>query len=162
MNTAGKKGKSGQQIALENHRRFQGWIAERDQANDWQDYWRGDKLSRTDIAAECGLGRSALRQNPAIKAELEALEARLRSQAAFALGDEKTRQNGVLMGVDDNSNEALTRRLMQSKSSAEKRIKALEEENAALKAQVSMLRQESRKYAHIDKHLEATGRMLHP
>lgn len=45
-------GKSGQQMAAGKLARFQLWIRDRELAKDWTDYWRGDKLSRTDIAAE--------------------------------------------------------------------------------------------------------------
>lgn len=36
---------SGQQIAKDNVLKFQSWIAEREVANDWRDYLRGDKLT---------------------------------------------------------------------------------------------------------------------
>ncbi|WP_194711276.1 VPA1267 family protein [Noviherbaspirillum soli] len=156
-------GKSGRQIALENVDRFRAWIAERDKSNDWADYWRGDKLSRTDIAAECGFNTAALRQNPTIKSDLEALEARLRGREASESSEGKeTPQNGSNEAEEANAIDSLTRRLMKSQSSAEKRVKALEEENAALKAQISMLREANKKYSFIDKYLEETGRMVRP
>lgn len=68
--------KSGQQIDASNAQRFNDWIAERGATNDWDDYIRHGKLNRSEIANECGFALSVVRQNPAVKAALEALEAR--------------------------------------------------------------------------------------
>ena len=68
---------SGQQLARDNLAKFQSWIAEREVTNDWHDYLRGDKLNRSEIAAECDFSLSVMRQNPAVKEALEALESRL-------------------------------------------------------------------------------------
>ncbi|RTL53142.1 MAG: hypothetical protein EKK46_09390 [Rhodocyclaceae bacterium] len=70
---------SGQQIAANNLQKFFAWIAERDATNDWTDYIRQGKLNRSELAAECGFALSVVRQNPAVKSALEALEARLLS-----------------------------------------------------------------------------------
>lgn len=40
------KGKSGQQIGAHNLQQLRKWINERDQSEDWADYWRSDKLRR--------------------------------------------------------------------------------------------------------------------
>ncbi len=71
-------GLSGQQIAKSNLLKFQKWIIQRDLANDWISYLRGEKLNRSEIASECCFSLSVLRQNPAIKDALESLEKRLR------------------------------------------------------------------------------------
>lgn len=89
-------GKSGAQKGMEALGRFRDWIAERDRAGDWDDYLRGGKLSRTDIAAECLFGTPAFRQNPGIRDELAALEARLGLQTVSEAADtEQTAHNGV-------------------------------------------------------------------
>lgn len=154
---------SGQQKAALNLQRFREWINERDTAGDWTDYWRGDKLSRTDVAEECGFGKSALQQNPALKAELSALEERLRVEMAFGtthLG--KTAQDGSNQATDANSDKAVASRLARAKASADQRVKNLEEENAALRAEVAALRENQKKLQHLDAHLAETGRMVHP
>jgi hypothetical protein len=45
-------GLSGQQIAKSNLLKFQKWIIQRDLANDWISYLRGEKLNRSEIASE--------------------------------------------------------------------------------------------------------------
>lgn len=70
---------SGREIAARNLIKFKEWVAERMAANDWPDYIRGDKLNRSELALECGFALSVVRQNPAIKESLKALEDHLRS-----------------------------------------------------------------------------------
>ncbi|MBT9508197.1 hypothetical protein [Rhodoferax sp.] len=60
--------------------RFNAWVADRDNATDWDDYLRAGKLNRSEIATECGFGRAALQQNPALSVALESVEARLIAQ----------------------------------------------------------------------------------
>lgn len=69
---------SGQQLAASNLQRFLTWIEERDVVNDWSVYIRQGKLNRSEIASECGFALSVVRQNPAVKTAMEALEERLR------------------------------------------------------------------------------------
>ena len=40
------------------------------------------------------------------------------------------------------------------------RVKALEEQNASLKAEVASLRERLRRFEHLDDHLSRTGRLL--
>lgn len=147
---------SGPQLAKENLRKFQSWITERESANDWHDYLRGDKLNRSEIAAECCFALSVLRQNPAVKNALEALEERLTT-----LGITQS-----LKAARDASNEAaaaeivIDKRIMAAKGRAEARVKALEEQNASLKAEVASLRDRLRRFEHLDDHLGRTGRLL--
>lgn len=47
---------SGQQHAVRSVEAFDSWIKDRDAAGDWLEYVRGDRLSRSEIAAECGFG----------------------------------------------------------------------------------------------------------
>ncbi len=155
------RGKSGPQMAADNLARFQFWIRDREHAKDWDDYWRGDKLSRTNIAAECGFGTSALRQNPAIKAQLEALETRLKEEMTGCTSAKKTSQN-TSNQADDISYAVLAGRLTKAKSSADKRVKALEEQNATLRAELTTLRVALAKYEHIEAHLGETGKWLRP
>lgn len=147
---------NGQQIARDNLFKFQNWSAERDAAGDWKDYIRGNKLNRSEIAAECGFALSVMRQNPAVKNALEALEARLMTSGILA----------PLIAAPGASNEAtasdkaIDKRIMAAKSKAEARVKALEEQNASLKAEVRDLRERQRRFEHLDDHLGRTGRLL--
>lgn len=146
-------GLSGQQMAAANLRRFNEWILEREAAADWPDYIRGGKINRTEAAAECGFGTSAFRQNPAITQTLQALETRLSA-------------SGVIKSVEAQTDEATSHaadmRILASKASAERRTKAVEEQNAALKAEVNDLKQRLKQYKFLDDHLATTGRMLRP
>jgi hypothetical protein len=153
-------GMNGRDIGVQNLGAFKAWIAERDAANDWCDYVRGAKLNRSEIAAECGFALSVLRQNPAVKAALMALEDRLQSCGTFtAPVAPSTSSEGE---IEDASALAVDRRIMVAKRKLEERVKSLEEKNATLRAEVSTLREELAKYQHLENHLCRTGRLLPP
>lgn len=147
---------NGQQIARDNLFKFQNWNDERDVAGDWQDYIRGNKLNRSEIAAECGFALSVMRQNPAVKNALEALEARLMTSGILA---PPIAAPGAANEVTA-SGKAIDKRIMAAKSKAEARVKALEEQNASLKAEVRDLRERQRRFEQLDDHLGRTGRLL--
>jgi hypothetical protein len=148
---------SGQQLGKDNLLKFQSWIAERENANDWHDYLRGDKLNRSEIATECGFSLSVMRQNPAVKNALEALEARL---ADLGITQPLQSTLGAANEAAAASHEVIDKRIMAAKGRAEARVKELEEQNAALKAEVSSLRERLRRFEHLDDHLGRTGRLL--
>ncbi|BAO30035.1 VPA1267 family protein [Sulfuritalea hydrogenivorans] len=148
--------RSGQQLAVANVKKFGDWVAERDAAGDWQDYTRAGKLNRSEIANECGFALSVVRQNPAVKAALETLETSLRERGLIGGTDAST------AAKDDPTALALERRVMAAKGKAEQRVKALEEQNAALRAEIGDLREQLARYRHLDEHLCRTGRMLPP
>lgn len=151
MTHENSSGISGRTQAVANLQRFNAWVSERTTANDWADYLRGDKLNRSEIAAECNFALSVVRQNPAVKAALEGLEARLRESGV-------TKQS--IAPADESTFRATDLRILDSKSSAERRVKAVEEQNAALKAEVNDLKQQLKQYKFLDEHLATTGRML--
>ncbi len=150
---------SGQQIAANNLQRFNAWIEERNVANDWQDYIRQGKLNRSEIAKECRFALSVVRQNPAVKLVLEALEARL--LASGVLQPEKPAPGNSSDVRMIATIQAVDKRIMAAKAKAEQRVKQLEEQNAALKAEVRDLRDQIKTYRHLDDHLCSTGRLLH-
>jgi cell division protein FtsB len=136
-----------------NRQKFESWIKDRDAANDWADYIRSGKLNRTEVAAECGFGTSAFRQNPSIALALQALEAKLTERCVIKPAEAPT---------DEATSRAAEMRILSSKASAERRTKAVEEQNAALKAEVNDLKQKLKQYKFLDEHLATTGRMLRP
>lgn len=148
---------SGQQLGKNNLLKFQSWIAERENANDWHDYLRGEKLNRSEIANECGFSLSVLRQNPGVKNALQALEARL---ADLGITQPPQCTLGVANEVATASHEVVDKRIMAAKGRAEARVKELEVQNAALKAEVSSLRECLRRFEQLDDHLGRTGRLL--
>ena len=139
---------SGQEIAKVNLVKFESWMQERHAANDWKRYRRGDKLNRSEIAKECGFALSVLRQNPAVKECLQALESSLR-------GD------GIL-GADDRPGEikASERRTRISIGSDRDRIKRLEEQMESLRAENQSLKQKLQQAALFSEHLAETGRAI--
>lgn len=146
--------RSGAEIGAASAQRFLAWIAERDAAGDWDDYVRGDKLMRKEIATECDFGVPAFRQNPAIADLLAALELRLRTAGVFS-GPTKAD-----VSAEDPGLQAVDRRRAHAQRGADQRVKSLEEKNAALQAQIDRLEQEVRRYRMIADHLGETGRLL--
>ncbi|MDO6442088.1 VPA1267 family protein [Marinobacter sp. 2_MG-2023] len=149
---------SGKQIAAENITKFEAWCEERNAAGDWSDYIRRGQLNRTEIANECGFAKSALRQNPVLKAALEHQEDTLRSEGTLTL---ETGKNAA-EGNSGTPESAIDNRIVAINEKTEKRVKAFEEQNAALKAEVMELREKLKRYELIEKHLTETGRMVRP
>lgn len=149
---------NGQQLAAENLKRFESWSAEREAAGDWADYIRQGQLNRTEVAAECGFAKSVLRQNPSVKVALEALEACLRARGTLppAKGEKSPQTR------DEEASASVERRIVTLNNRSEQRVKALEEQNAALRAEVLELREQLKRYQMIDDHLAQTGRMVRP
>jgi hypothetical protein len=110
------------------------------------------QLSRTEIARECRFARSVLAQNPRIKEALASLEDELRRRGVLPeavdkadsgrLGPKTREAQGSVLGQQD---------LM--------RLRRLEQENAALRAEVSELKFALEKHAVIREALALTGRM---
>lgn len=149
---------NGKQLAAENLKRFESWSAEREVASDWADYIRRGQLNRTEVAAECGFAKSVLRQNPAVKTALETLEVRLRAEGTLPPSKgEKSPQT-----QDEAASASVDRRVVTINNRAEQRLNALEEQNAALRAEVRELREQLKRYRMIDDHLAQTGRMVRP
>jgi predicted DNA-binding protein YlxM (UPF0122 family) len=67
---------NGHQIAEENYQKFLARIISKNDVDYKQMVFRG-QLSRKEIAAECGFGKSAINQNPRIKEALLTLEGQL-------------------------------------------------------------------------------------
>ncbi len=150
---------SGQQLAKANILKFEAWIAERHAAGDWKDYVRGGKLNRSEIAMECGFALSVLRQNPAVKTALVALENHLRAQDILA---REVSVPDTLNDADEASARAADKRVMSAKALADARVKLLEEQNATLRAEICDLKKQLARFQLLDDHLSRTGRLLPP
>lgn len=149
---------SGRDMGVNNLIRFESWVAERDQAGDWPDYIRGDKLNRSEIAIECGFALSVVRKNPAVKEALAALEVRLLALGLFGLS--KIAPNPSTGHLAEASRLAVDGRILAAKGKAEHRVKVLEEQNATLRAEARDLREKLIRFSHMDAHLCATGQLL--
>ena len=108
-------------------------------------------LSRTEIAKECGFAKSALVQNPRIKTMLQDQE-------------DKLRQRGILPPAVERDQEAPAGSLMRDPSGLRaaadaERLRRLEQENAALKAEVAELKRIVEKFSVLRDVLALTGRL---
>lgn len=141
---------NGRQVAEENFQTFAAWIATKSDKDFRAMVGRG-VLSRVEIAKECGFAKSALVQNPRIKAALLELEQELRSR-------------GILPPAVEQDPEAPKATLarepggLRAAADAE-RLRRLEQENAALKAEVAELKRAIEKFAVLREALALTGRM---
>lgn len=124
---------NGQQKAKENVIAFRNWVATMTDDDYRQLVFRG-LLNRTEVAKAIGCAKSALRQNPALKRELEKLENSLRPPLSDVLPPltEEAESNKDTVKQYDTS---------KSKSMREsKRLSELEVENNQLKAENDALR----------------------
>jgi hypothetical protein len=147
-------------VAAANLQKFIDWVDERDRFGDWHDYIRQDMLNRSEIAAQCGFALSVMRQNPAVKERLTALEERLRSSGT--LRRRECLQSPSMEATDAATTLAYDRRITAAKAKVERRVKALEEQLAAARAEVRDLRAKLRHFEHLDEHLTQTMRSPYP
>ena len=137
---------SGQQKADQNLATFLSWIASKTDADYREMVLRG-QLSRKEIARECGFAKSVLLQNPRVKDSLKTLETTLREQ-------------GLLPPVANPAPPAPVTDAPNPRAAADKaRLKRLEAENAALRAEVMELRGQLDRYRLMDNVLATTGRL---
>ena len=141
---------NGQQRAEANVAAFDAWAATQSDDDFKQIIHRG-QLNRGEIAKAVGCGKSALRQNPALKAALDSLETGLREREVLppltpkAESEKcKTQEYDAVKG----------RHLMDSK-----RLSELEAENIELKAKVSELERKLSRFSELSEVLSEQGFM---
>ena len=141
---------SGQQIAEQNLAAFIAWSVSKSD-DDFREYVHRDKLKRSEIAAECGFGKSALVQNPSIKSALEALEERLRGAGVLP----------PLVADTQLLNEEPPMRDKEAKQRRNdgQRLNALEQENAALRAELAEAKAMLKQYNLLSSFMQKTGRL---
>jgi hypothetical protein len=141
---------SGRQLAEQNVAVFAAWVASKGD-DDFRAMVSRGVLSRTEVAKECGFAKSALDQNPRIKAALHDLEDGLRLRGVLPPAIERDpeapsaplmREPGRLRGAEDAE-----------------RVRRLEQENAALKAEVAELKRAVEKFSVLRDALALTGRL---
>ncbi len=141
---------SGRQLAEQNFVTFTAWLASKTN-DDFRAMETRGVLSRKEIATECGFAKSALDQNPRIKAALRELEDALRA-------------HGVLPPAVEKSAEDTAKPLMREPGKLRgaldaERLRRLETDNASLKAEVSELKRSLEKHAILREALALTGRL---
>jgi hypothetical protein len=140
---------SGKQIAEQNVQIFQAWLATKTDADFRQMVSRG-VLSRKEIAKECGFAKSALDQNPRIKAALKIAEDGLRERRVLPALEEKL----------PNDDAPPMREVGQQRAARDaERLKRLEQENASLRAENDELKRQLERYVVLQEALSLTGRL---
>jgi hypothetical protein len=149
----------GRQGGAENVKAFHEWANERDRAGDWKDYVHRGQLNRSEVAKECCFALSSFRSNKGLGRALQEAEEKLERSGVFAKS--KSAHSTTGRSAETNAVEVVNQRIMIAKNQADQRVKALEEQNATLRAEVFDLREQLKRLKHLDQHLCRTGRLLH-
>ena len=141
---------SGRQVADMNVQTFRAWVASKTD-EEFRGICTRGVLSRKEMAKECGFARSALDQNPRIKAALRELEDDLRARGILPplVSQENVTPQTPVMREPGKLRAALEL----------ERLRRLEQENAELRAEVSGLKHSLEKYAVLREALALTGRL---
>ncbi|MDF1624051.1 MAG: VPA1267 family protein [Pseudohongiella nitratireducens] len=140
---------NGQQIAEKNYANFVSWASSKTDS-DFKEYVLKGKLNRTEISAECGFGKSALTQNPAIKSALTELEVGLRHRGVLPPLKEVKSGDPVHPARDRNAS---------GRRKDAQRLNALEQENAALRAELRNAKLMLERYKLLSEFIHETGRL---
>lgn len=140
---------SGRQQGELNAHAFAAWAASKTD-DDFRAMANRGVLSRTEVARECGFAKSALDQNPRIKAALRELEDGLRARGILPPAVERAGE-----GADPVVREPGRLRAALDVE----RLRRLEQENAGLKAEVAELKLTLEKYVVLQDALSLTGRL---
>lgn len=140
---------SGQQLAEVNYTTFVAWVASKSD-DDFRALTSRGVLSRKEIALECAFAKSALDQNPRIKAALRELETVLRARGVLPQAIEKV--EGI---PEPRMREPSAHRTALDGE----RLRRLEQENASLRAENNELKRTIEKHAILREALALTGRL---
>ena len=139
---------NGQERARQNLNAFQSWVATQTDDDFKQIVFRG-QLNRGEVAKAIGIGKSALRQNPAIKTALENLERNLRDRGVLP---ELTETAQAQRSEPKRYDPSVNQRAMESR-----RLSVLEQENIELKARVATLEAKLKRYGELSEVLTEFG-----
>lgn len=139
---------------------FEAWASERRRAGDWQAYIRAGIINRTEVAKECGFPRSSWASNPGLKEGIRLLEAALVNDGILPSSDRDQVDLPKEAIAEIGASEERTRRAMASNATLKKRIEALEDQNAVLRAANRDLTERLRRCVFAEQHLAETGRLL--
>lgn len=142
---------NGQQLAEKNFLTFTRWVDSKDDEEFRSIVHRG-VISRKLIAEDCGFAKSALSQNPRIKAALCELEERLRSKDILPPLLEKNDEVKQSAPLRENFQPFTTKELKQ--------LHHLQKENESLNNEMEKLKKTLEGYAMLQKALLLTGRIL--
>ncbi|WP_432711389.1 VPA1267 family protein [Pseudomonas marginalis] len=169
----------------QNTQAFADWASSRTNDDFSQMVYRGS-LHREEIALACGFAKSVLRQNPVIKAQLQALEDRLRREYVlpslngdvdngskvedhFERSESRLAVDALNLRRDNDRVRSTTdhQQVIASKavgrcgksSSLESTVRRLQSENAILRAEAQELRRQLAKLSALQEALSITGRL---
>jgi hypothetical protein len=141
---------SGRQLAEQNFDAFVAWSASKTD-DDFRAMASRGVLARKEIAVECGFAKSALDQNPRIKAALRDLEDSLRARQVLP---------ELVAKASEGPQEPRMRESGGQKAMLDsERLKRLEQENASLRAELSEVKRALEKHAVLREALSLTGRL---
>lgn len=141
---------NGQQVAEQNLVSFLAWVTSK-RDNEFLEYVHRGKLNRSEIATECGFGKSALLQNPSIRRSLEALEERLRAAGVLpplVVSTQLTHEDPPMRDRD-----------ARQRRQDGQRLNSLEQDNAALRAELAQAKAMLERYKLLASFMEETGRL---
>lgn len=141
---------SGRQQGEQNVQTFASWAASKTD-DDFRAMANRGVLSRKEVAKECGFAKSALDQNPRIKAALRKLEDALRLRGVLPPAIESTPDTPQLQVMHEPG------RIRAAQET--ERLRRLEQENAGLRAEVAELKRTVERYAVLSDALAQTGRL---
>ncbi|MNE26431.1 hypothetical protein D3C76_1018400 [compost metagenome] len=141
---------NGQHIAKQNFAAFLAWSVSKTD-DDFRKYVHKCKLKRSEIASECRFARSVLIQNPAIKNALETLEQRLRTVGVLPTSEPVLKARTQAPTIHD--------REPSNRQHDSKRLNRLEQENAALRAELSEAKRMLERFKLMSEFMAETGRM---
>lgn len=142
---------SGKQLAEQNVATFNSWLAAKTDDDFRQMVHRG-ALNRVEIAKECGFAKSALDQNPRIKAALKTVEDGLRERGVLP--------PMVAKDPESDNQTPMVREPGRQRAMLEiERLRRLEQENASLRAENSELKHQLERFTVLSEALATTGRI---
>ena len=141
---------SGRQLGVQNFQTFVAWAASKTD-DDFRALANRGVLLRTEVAKECCFAKSALHQNPRIRAALRELEEGLRHRGILT---------PVVVRDTDEPLQPVMREPGRLRAAQDtERVRRLGQENASLKAEVSELKRALEKHALLRDALALTGRL---
>jgi hypothetical protein len=141
---------SGKQLSDENVKTFSSWVASKTD-DDFRAMANRGALSRREIATECGFAKSALNQNPRIKAALQGLEDALREREVLP--------PVIAKSADEAAKPLVREPSMLQGARAAAREQRYQTEIASLKAELSEVKRLLEELTIIREALALTGRV---
>lgn len=153
---------NGRQLADHNVSIFTAWMASKSDSDFRRIVHRG-AISRSVIAQECGFAKSALGQNPRIKALLSELETNLRATGVLPqLIDANLEPGNPNLSIHRPSiqrSSSVSPEENSASSSLEAKLQRLQLENACQRAEIEELRKKLKQFTSIHEALSNSGRI---